>query len=269
VSLDTEKLSIKEELPPKKRDLSTPYGKQPGKQNPGDNPQAQGHFEEVIPPINRKHPRFLLITSLGFAALYAELLLFAATYYGNSLSGSLNIALIVGSFVLTFGAVYTSFILPPRYYRARFHDYSPIIFLVAQWTMAVLMLLGMASLTLLAGIFLVDGSLDAIAELLRSLALYTLTVVILVHGLVVYVRYVRFLYEREMHESYKIVSFAGITAGIMMIVVLYLLQFDLGRMGGAAVNQAWLSLHLTIRVILLLTMAIYVFMWHATVLADH
>lgn len=252
-------------IPPKRRDLSVRYGKQ----NRTDNPSPQPHFEDVIPPINQKHPLFLVITSFGFAALYAELLFFAATYYGNSLGIGLNIAVIAGVFVVSFGVVYASFTLPHRYYRTRFHDYSPIIFLVVQWTLSVIMLLVMAGLDFWAGIFLVDGKLDAVGELLRSIALYSLAVIILFHGLVVYVRYVRFLYEREMHESYKIVSFAGITAAVVLILTLYLLQFDLGRMGGSLPNQGWLALHLTIRVIVLLSLTIYVFVWHATVLADH
>jgi hypothetical protein len=264
-SLETKETPVQPEIPPKRRDLSVRYGRQSRAGNPDHKP----HFEDVIPPINQKHPLFLLITSFGFALLYAELLFFAATYYGNSLAAGLNIAAIAGVFVLSFGFVYASFTLPHRYYRARFHDYSPIIFLVAQWTLSVIMLLVMTGLDFTAGIFLVDGKLDAVGELLRSLALYSLAVIILFHGLVVYVRYVRFLYEREMHESYKIVSFAGITAAVVLILTLYLLQFDLGRMGGTQPNQAWLALHLTIRVVILVAMTIYVFVWHATVLADH
>ena len=242
------------------RDLSTPYGKATTrKRDPND----------TIPAIGLKHPTFLLIASLGFAALYAELLFFVATYYGNSLGTGLNVALIAAVFVGLAGAVYVSFTLPHRLYQSRFNNYSPIIFLIVEWTAAVILLLAANGLVLLAGVFLVDGRLEAVAELLRSIALYAVVMIILYHGLIVYVRYVRFLYEREMHESYKIVSFAGVLAVVVMIVTLYLLQFDLGRMGGTQPNVGWLALHLSIRDVLLLTMTFFVFIWHATVLADH
>ncbi len=251
-------------LPAKKRDLSVRYGKHT---SPDDS--LVQHSEDVIPPIGQKHPLFLVIASFAFACLYAELVFFGATYYGNKLDGAVNVAAIVGVFGLMFGAVYASFTLPHRYYRARFQDYSPIIFLVVQWTMSILMLLGANIITLVVGIFLVDGRLEAVGEVLRSLALYSIVAIIVLHGLVIYVRYVRFLYERDMHESYKIVSVAGASSVILMIVTLYLLQFDLGRMGGTMPNQGWLSLHLSIRDVTLLATTIYVFIWHATVLADH
>lgn len=248
-------------VPPAKRNLSVRYGQ--------DNPTASPTEEDVIPSIGLKHPIFLLISSLGFAALYAEMLFFAATYYGNNLSGPLNVGLMVGIFLLTFVVVYASFTLPHRRYRPRFNNYSPIIFLATQWTMSMMMILGATAAAFVAGIFLVDGKLDAVGELLRSYALYAIVAMLVFHGLVVYVRYVRFLYEREMHESYKIVSLAGIVTVVVLVVTLYLLQFDLGRMGGNLPNQGWLSLHLSIRDVILLGLTFFVFLWHATALADH
>lgn len=225
--------------------------------------------EDIIPAIGQKHPVFLFLTSLGFAALYAELLFFAATYYGNTLGGWLNLALIAGVFALTFAAVYASFVLPHRRYRPRFNRYSPIVFLATQWTLSILVILGVTAVSFVAGVFVVDGRLEAVAELLRSFALYAIVVMLVFHGLVVYVRYVRFLYEREMHESYKIVSLTGVVTVVVLVVTLFLLQFDLGRMGGTMLNQGWLSLHLSIRDVTLIGLTFFVFLWHATALADH
>ncbi len=225
--------------------------------------------EDIIPAISRKHPVFLFLTSLGFAALYAEALFFAATYYGNNLDTAVNAVVIAGVFVLTFGVVFASFVLPHRRYRPRFNRYSPIIFLATQWTMSILMVLGITIIAFGAGVVLVEGRLEAVAELLRTFALYAVVVTLVFHGLVIYVRYVRFLYEREMHESYKIVSLAGIVTVVVLVVTLFLLQFDLGRMGGNLPNQGWLSLHLSIRDVTLIALTFFVFLWHATALADH
>jgi hypothetical protein len=251
-------------VPPRRRNLSVRYG-QSEPVSPPTNPDE----EDVIPAIGLKHPVFLFISSIGFAALYAEMLFFAATYYGNSLSAGLNIGLIAGIFLLMLGLIYASFVLPHRRYRARFNNYSPIIFLATQWTMSILLILAGSIAAFVAGIFLVDGKLEAVGELLRAFALYAIVVMIVFHGLVIYVRYVRFLYEREMHESYKIVSLAGISTVVVLVVTLFLLQFDLGRMGGNLSNQGWLSLHLSIRDVTLIGLTFFVFLWHATALADH
>ena len=260
--MEADKPKVQTDIPPPVRDLSARYGRK-------SKPARPRHPQDVIPPISLKHPVFLLISSLGFAALYAELLFFAATYYHNRLDYAVNVALIAGVFGLNLVMFWASFVLPHRYYRSRYDEYSPIIFLISQWVLSIVMLIFSGFITLGAGILLVDGKLDAVGELLRSITLYSIVAIIMFHGLVIYVRYVRFLYEREMHESYKIVSFAGVMAVVFMIVTLYLLQFDLGRMGGGAPDQPWLSLHLSIRCVSLLALAFYVFLWHASVLADH
>ncbi|MDB5082987.1 MAG: hypothetical protein JWP00_4911 [Chloroflexi bacterium] len=251
-------------VPPRQRNLSARYG-----QSDTANLATGPVEDDVIPAINLKHPVFLLISSVGFAALYTEVLFFAATYYGNSLGTGLNIALMAGVFLLTFGVMYTSFTLPHRQYRSRFNNYSPIIFLATQWTMAIMMILAVTGLAFVAGIFLVDGKLDAVGELLRSYALYSIVAMIVIHGLVIIVRYIRFLYEREMHESYKIVSLTGVLAVVILVVTLFLFQFDLGRMGGNLPNQGWLALHLSIRDITLIGLTFFAFLWHGTALADH
>lgn len=258
--MEVNKSTTTNDSPPKTRDLSARYGQ---------NANTQRHPDDIIPAINLKHPVFLAIASLGFAALYAELLFFAATYYGNSLGLVTNVALIAGVFVLSAGVIYASFVLPHRFYRPRFTQYSPIIFLITQYTLSIIMLLALTGAVLAAGVFLVGGELGAVGELLRSLALYTIVAIAIFHGIVIYVRYVRYLYEREMHESYKIVSFAGVLAVIVLVVTLYLLQFDLGRMGGGGSNGGWLALHLSIRDIALIGLLLFVFIWHGSVLADH
>ncbi len=251
-------------VPPAKRNLSVRYGQS----NPVD-PKARPAEEDIIPAIGLKHPVFLFLSSFGFAALYTEMLFFAATFYGNSLDVVLNVGLMSAIFLISYGLIYASFTLPHHRYRSRFNNYSPIIFLATQWTMSILLILAATVTAFVAGIFLVDGKLDAVSELLRSYALYAIVVMLVFHGLVIYVRYVRYLYEREMHESYKIVSLAGVTTVVVLVVTLYLLQFDLGRMGGNVPNQGWLALHLSIRDVSLITLTFFVFLWHATALADH
>lgn len=261
--MEAEKASSSSPTPPKMRDLSARYGGKSGK--PGK------YADDIIPPITVKHPVFARAASVGFAALYTELLFFIHSYYAD-VSGQLSgLAWAVWPlfFLLAFFIFYSSFSLPHRLTRRKFELYSPIVFLVNQLTIAAGMILGITALTLIFGGVLVGDKPGAVAELLRSLALYAIVLIVLFHGLIVFVRYVRYLYEREMHESYKIVSFLGVTAGIVMVVTLYLLQFDLGRMNGVTGTAGWLSLHLTARDLVLMTLTFFAIGWTATGIADH
>lgn len=224
---------------------------------------------DTIPAISHHHRGFVWISSLAFAALYAELMFFAYNYYGTGLSFEMVALAVGGVFGLTFAGVWLSFSLPHRIYRARFARYSPIIFLVTEWTASIILIVSVTLITLAVGIFLVGGQLFATSELLRSLALYAIVAVVPYHGLVTFVRYVQYLYEREMHQSYKIVTAAGLSVVILLVITLYLLQYDLGRMGSLEPRQDLLSLHLSLRDVWLIIMNLYMLFWNYSRLADH
>jgi hypothetical protein len=228
-------------------------------------PATDGDF---IPAINKNHPRFTISICLAFAALYAELIYFVASYY-NNLPNSTLAGLVVGIFVLTFGGYLASIVLPHRFFKSHFEDYSPIMFLAREWTAAVVITTSVTLLTLAAGIWAVNGDLGAVGETIRSLALYGLAGAVLLHGILLYVRYVRYLYERELHQSYKIVTIAGVSVVLAAILILYFLPFDLGRMGGHELNAGFLALHLSIRDVGLIVTTLFILFWHFTCLADH
>ncbi len=72
-----------------------------------------------------------------------------------------------------------------------------------------------------------------------------------------------------MHQSYKIVTIAGITGVALIAITLYLLPFDLNQIGLNTPNNGLLSLHLSIRDVWLLSCALVSFFWHISVIADH
>lgn len=224
---------------------------------------------DIIPAVTTRNPTFGLISSFAFAALYAELMFFAYNYYGSGLSSGTAAAAIAGVFALTFAGMWISYSLPHSLYRPRFERYSPIVFLVMEWTASIIIVVSNTLITLGVGIFLVNGQLGAVGELLRSLALYAIVAIVCYHGLATFVRYVHYLYERELHQSYKIVTVAGVSVVVLLIVTLYLLQYDLGRMGGSEPHQDLLSFHLSLRDIWLIAMNMYVLFWNYSRLADH
>ncbi len=224
---------------------------------------------DVIPAIISRHPLFALVSSLAFAALYAELMFFVTNYYGANISPTSGLSGVVGVFILTFAGTWFSFSLPHYFYRPRFSRYSPIIFLVTEWTASILIIIGVTLISFAVGIYLVGGNLGGVGELLRSLALYAIAAIVCFHGLVTFARYVQYLYERDLHQSYKIVSAAGLTVGILLIVTLYLLQYDLGRMGSPDAQRDLVALHLSLRDIWLIGMNMFVLFWTYSRLADH
>lgn len=224
---------------------------------------------DIIPAITTHHRIFTGVSSFAFAALYAELMFFAYNYYGSGLSFE-TVALAVGGvFVLTFAGIWISFALPHYLYRSRFERYSPIIFLVTEWTVAIIIVVTMTLVTFGVGIFLVGGNLGATGELLRSLSIYAIVAVVPYHGLVTFVRYVQYLYERELHQSYKVVTGAGLSIVVLLAVTLFFLRYDLGRIGGTEPHQDLLSFHLSLRDVWLIAMNMFVLFWNYARLADH
>ena len=236
-----------------------------------DLPRNVGDSEDkdILPGLLKQHPRFLYTISIGFAALFAELMLFMSMYYAPAKDSSFNIGLTVGTFLFSFLAIFGSFTLPHLYFLPRFKRSSPIIFLMMEWITGAIIVTAASIIQLVAGIFLVNGELFAISEHLRSLALYTLAICMMVHGAALFARYVRYLYERELHQSYKIVTVAGVTAVVLIILSLFLLPYDLGRIGTGLPNNGLLSLHITLRDIWLIVCTIFAFIWQLSVLADH
>jgi hypothetical protein len=228
-----------------------------------------GQQADVIPAVTTRHRVFTLVSSIGFAALYAELMYFAYNYYGTGLSFEAVALAIAGVFVLVFVGTWVSFSLPHYIYRPRFERYSPIIFLVTEWTAAIIIVVSMTLVTFGVGIYLVGGQLGAVGELLRSLSLYAIVAIVPYHGLVTFVRYVHYLYERELHQSYKVVTGAGLSVVVLLVVTLFFLRYDLGRMGGAEPHQELLSLHLSLRDVWLIAMNMFVLFWNYARLADH
>ncbi len=224
---------------------------------------------DVIPALTVRHPLFVFTSSLAFAALFTELLFFAASYYGSGLTNSTNQAALAGVFVLTLGGFWASFSLPHLIYKSRFDRYSPIIFLVREWTASIIIIVGVSLISFGVGIFLVNGNLGGVGEILRSLALYAMAGIVCFHGLVTFSRYVQYLYERELHQSYKIVTAAGLAIVILLVVTLYLLQYDLGRLGNPDPQKDLVSFHLSLRDIWLVAMNMFALFWTYSRLADH
>ncbi len=234
-----------------------------------NSPEKPGSQADLIPSISKRSPRYMLIICLGFAFLYGELMLFASLYYNAGQELGPRLALTGGAFLLFFLAMLASFTLPHRIFLPRYNRYSPIIFLMMEWVASVIILVVASLIFLTVSIFVVKGDLGAIGEMIRSLTLYTLAVCVITQGSAIFVRYVQYLYEREMHQSYKIVTIAGITGVALIAITLYLLPFDLNQIGLNTPNNGLLSLHLSIRDVWLLSCALVSFFWHISVIADH
>jgi cell division protein FtsX len=161
--------------------------------------------------------------------------------------------------------------LPHRLYFPRIKRYSPIIFLMREWMAGVIILIIASLLTLGAGTYLVSGNLEAIAEMIRSIGLYALVLCVLFHGMALFARYVRYLYERNLDQSYKVVAVSGGAAAVVLVMSIYLFSQDFNRMATATgtADGGLLMLHLSLRGIMLLSVCLFCIAWLFSVLADH
>ena len=229
-------------------------------------PAYDAQHPALLPGLLMRYRTFVVSACAGIAGLYAELGLFGYAYYRNDVdTGRAGLA-IAALFLLTFLGYLSSLILPHLAYRYRYADYNPIVFFVKQFTLAVGIVVLTSLMTFGLSIVIVGAdNYGAMAEMLRSLFLYTIVGALVFHGLITYIRYVQYLYLHQIHESYKIVALAGGMSFGILVVALYLLPFDLGRIGA----DGLLALHLSVRDVALLGLTLYIFIWHALTLADH
>jgi hypothetical protein len=227
---------------------------------------------DILPAVSTKHPTFVIITALAFAFLYAELIVFIPLYYNRLTLENSTVWLVAGGVFALIGiSVWASFSLPHRLYFPRIKRYSPIIFLMREWAVGAIILIVASLISIGAGIYLIGGNLEAIAEMIRAFGLYALVLNVLFHGMVLFARYVRYLYDRNLDQSYKVVSVAGGAALVVLVMSIYLFSQDFSRMASASgtADAGLLMLHLSLRGIFLLSICIYCIAWLFSVLADH
>ena len=121
-------------------------------------------------------------------------------------------------------------------------------------------------------LLLVRFDIRAVSTILKDVYLFTLITIVFFHGLLLYIRYMHYLYYAYggADTVAKPLLASGGLAAIVLIVGLYLFAFDI-----QAVNQtpeasrAVVSLHVYLRDLYLFSLVFVAYAWHIRWLADH
>lgn len=223
-----------------------------------------------LSPTLKQHRPFAILSSLGLALLYVELSWSSFLFWSTR---SLNEALALTSAItlIAFIGYLISFFVPPMLVRDTWDHPRAwgVLSNVTAWSVGITILLNIIEFGLL--LYLVNFDLVASYNLLRDVYVYTFFAMIFFHGLLLYVRYVTFLYQTPNHvQPLKVVA-ASLGVGLLLLFVGgFLFLIDLYHLENTpATMQGVMGLHVYGRGLYLFTLAIAAYAWHVRWIADH
>jgi hypothetical protein len=140
---------------------------------------------------------------------------------------------------------------------------------VTAWSVGLTIALNVAEFVLL--LYLVNSDLIASYNLLRDVYVYTLFAILIFHGLLLYVRYMTFLYQTPDHVQPLKVITASLGVGVSILFIGgFLFLIDLYHLEVTpAARQGIMGLHVYGRGLYCFTLAIAAYAWHLRWIADH
>ncbi len=236
-------------------------------------PSSDSRPPAADPKLSRRilgrHRPFFIAAAAALSVLFAEEA-WAAAHFWPRLSPSdewLLGALIV---LVTLAGYWLSVSLPLRLAHPEKYP-RPVGAFAEAFGQGMAITLATSGLALLLLLMLTGFSLEAAPVLLKDVYFYTL-VAALIHGLVYYVRHMHWLYDEfgGADSPFKpIVATGGIGAVIFIITIVFL-PMDLSGISAAPASlRALAELHIYVRDLYLLTLALGAYAWHLRWIADH
>ncbi len=221
-------------------------------------------------PTLKQHRPFAVLSSFGLALLYAELG-WASFQFWSPRSATEALALTSAITLIAFVGYLISFLVPPMLVRDTWDHPRAwgVLSNVTAWSVGITVVLNLIEYGLL--LYLVNFDLIATYNLLRDVYVYTFFAMLFFHGLLLYVRYVTFLYQTPDHvQPLKVVT-ASLGVGLILLFVGgFLFLLDLYHLEKTApALQGIMGLHVYGRGLYLFTLAIAAYAWHLRWLADH
>ena len=221
-------------------------------------------------PTLKQHRPFAVLSSFGLAFMYAELG-WASYNFWSPRSVNEALSLIALMTLIAFMGYLISFLVPPMLVRDTWdHPRAWGVFSnVTIWSLGITFALNVIEFALL--LYLVNFDLIASYNLLRDVYVYTFFAMIFFHGLLLYVRYVTFLYQTPDHVQPLKVIAASLGVGLIILFVGgFLFLIDFYHLENTPVaTQGIMGLHVYSRGLYLLTLAIAAYAWHIRWIADH
>jgi hypothetical protein len=221
-------------------------------------------------PTLRQHRLFAFLSSCGLALLYTELSWASYNFWSQRPFGEALTLTALITLVAWIGYL-ISFFIPPMLVRDTWdHPRAWGVFSnVTIWSVGITIALNVIEFALL--LYLVNFDLVASYNLLRDVYVYTFFAMLFFHGLLLYVRYMTFLYQTPDHlQPLKVVAASLGVALILLGVGGFLFLIDLYHLENApAALRGLMGLHVYGRGLYLFTLAIAAYAWHLRWLADH
>lgn len=221
-------------------------------------------------PLLRQHRPFAILSSFGLSLLYLEEG-WASYVFWSHRPESEAFALIALVTLLTFAGYLVSFLVPPLLVADTWNHPRAwgILSNVTAWSMGLTIVVNAIAFGLL--LYLVDFDLVATYNLLRDVYIYTLVALLFFHGLLLYVRYMSFLYQTPEHVQPLKVIAASVGLGVIILIVAgFLFTLDIHRLESAPpAQEGMLGLHVYVRSLYLLTLILAAYAWHLRWIADH
>jgi len=221
-------------------------------------------------PILKQHRPFAILSSFALALLYAEEGWASYNFWQRRPLNEAAVLIALVTWIALMGYL-VSFFLPPRLVADTWdHPRAWGVFSnVTVWSVGITVAINVVAYGLL--LYLVDFDLTASYTLLRDVYVYTLFAMVLFHGMLLYVRYMQFLYQTPDHvQPIKVISVSAALGGLILLVGGFLFLLDLYHLENApAAQKAMFGWHVYVRALYSLTLALGAYAWHLRWIADH
>jgi hypothetical protein len=221
-------------------------------------------------PILKQHRQFAILASVGLAGLYAEEGWASYVFWSHR---PLNEALVIIAIItlVALAGYLAAFFYPPTLVSATWDHPRPwgVLTNVTAWSAGITLALNVVIFGLL--LYLVQFDFTASYTLLRDVYVYTLFGLVFFHGQLLYVRYMHYLYSMpDFVQPIKVVSVSVGMGVVMLVVGGFLFLLDLYHFENApAAIQPLMGLHVYVRALYALTLALAAYAWHLRWIGDH
>ncbi len=221
-------------------------------------------------PLLKQHRAFAVLSSIGLTLLYAEEGWASYVFWSPRPANEAYALIVLIALLLLIGYL-ISFFVPPMLVNESWNYPRAwgVLSAVTTWSSGITIVVNAMAFALL--LYLVNFDLTASYNLLRDVYVYTLIGLVFFHGLLLYVRYMQHLYQTPgAVQPAKVIAVSAGLAVLILLVGGFLFLLDLHRLEAVPLNeQGLLGLHVYLRALYALTLALAAYAWHLRWIADH
>ena len=221
-------------------------------------------------PIFKEHRQFAILSSFGLAFLYVEEG-WAVYVFWSQRPMQEALILIAAIGLIALAGYLTSFFFPPTLVSSTWNHPRPwgVFINVTAWSCGITLVINAIIFVLL--LYLTQFDFTASYVILRDVYIYTLFGMFFFHGLLLYVRYMQYLYTMpNFVQPIKVVSVSVGMGVVLLAVSAFLFLLDLYHFENSPAGmQPLAGLHLYVRALYALTLALAAYAWHLRWIADH